>query len=416
MMKSTVPTPGTNKLTERLLAQGVKLDDPSTWPEGVWAGDANNFCYSREWRFTPTWESPCGLLIHSHGDCWGDTWVNGELHCSENDNPLFRCPTPGKPCQHRLKLPAGINCQFHRTDREWSEAESAERLYQRYDDMLRRQWEEDYSRYPGWSGFCANLRKEDMPDGTVRRTVSYKVDECIRCKCKSTQCICRNGAERDIKPANIFYDLYYERRYTDGLVPYIDKKMMKGMKVFDHPVARTDAEIALKIWRHDPDSPLVPMALRNKLNATEVNGIDDRRERYFVKHHRYWDGHTNVELYIEIRNIHIGKNEQRDMLQDLRDVQEGIKVEHRSDNEKAAKAVKSQSRQVRKIKKIAKVYANQIERGLPGDSCYALMGVKPELRQAVKDEAGKILEKRRQNAEKIAAKSAQVSIFDDLKE
>jgi hypothetical protein len=255
-----------------------------------------------------------------------------------------------------------------------------------------------------------------MPDGTVRRTVSYKVDECIRCKCKSTQCICRNGAERDIKPANIFYDLYYERRYTDGLVPYIDKKMMKGMKVFDHPVARTDAEIALKIWRHDPDSPLVPMALRNKLNATEVNGIDDRRERYFVKHHRYWDGHTNVELYIEIRNIHIGKNEQRDMLQDLRDVQEGIKVEHRSDNEKAAKAVKSQSRQVRKIKKIAKVYANQIERGLPGDSCYALMGVKPELRQAVKDEAGKILEKRRQNAEKIAAKSAQVSIFDDLKE
>lgn len=30
MMKSTVPTPGTNKLTERLLAQGVKLDDPST--------------------------------------------------------------------------------------------------------------------------------------------------------------------------------------------------------------------------------------------------------------------------------------------------------------------------------------------------------------------------------------------------
>ena len=58
MTRVTVPTPGTNKLTERLLKQGVKLDDVSTWPEGVWRGDGSNFCYSREWRFTPTWESP----------------------------------------------------------------------------------------------------------------------------------------------------------------------------------------------------------------------------------------------------------------------------------------------------------------------------------------------------------------------
>ena len=100
MMQTTVPTPGTNKLTERLLAQGVKLEDHKTWPEGVWACEINNFGYSREYRFMPTWESPCGLLIHAHGDMWGETWVNGEFKCAENDNPLFRCPLPGKPCQH----------------------------------------------------------------------------------------------------------------------------------------------------------------------------------------------------------------------------------------------------------------------------------------------------------------------------
>lgn len=93
MMKTTVPTPGTNKLTERLLAQGVKLDDPSTWPEGVWACEVNNFGYSREWRFTPTWESPCGLLIHNHGDMWGETWVGGDSSAQRMTTRCFgvRC-------------------------------------------------------------------------------------------------------------------------------------------------------------------------------------------------------------------------------------------------------------------------------------------------------------------------------------
>lgn len=413
MMKTTVPTPGTNKLTERLLAQGVKLDDPSTWPEGVWACEINNFGYSREWRFTPTWESPCGLLIHNHGDMWGETWVNGEFKCAENDNPLFRCPVPGKPCPHRLKLPAGINCQFHRTDRQWSEAESAERLYRRYDDMLRREWEADMARYPGWDGICANLKKEDLPDGSVRQTTSYKVENCISMRCSSTQCVCRNGAKRDVTKSNIFYDLYYERRYTEGFLQHTEKKLLKGLKVFDKPVARTDAEIALKMWRHDPDSPLVPMVLRRKLNATEFQGRSDNRERYFVKHHQYWEGHTNVELDIEIRNIRIAKSEQRDLLQDLKDVQDGIAVEHQSDKEKAAKAKKSETRFQYRVKKLAKAYANEIERGQSaGAVALMLQSEKPELVQAVKDEARRIVDKRRAKAEDEKAKSAQVSLFD----
>ena len=71
MTRMEVPVGGVNKLTERLLAQGVKLDDPSTWPENVWAADQHNIAYRCDWKFTPTWESPCGLLIHSHGDGWG---------------------------------------------------------------------------------------------------------------------------------------------------------------------------------------------------------------------------------------------------------------------------------------------------------------------------------------------------------
>ena len=419
MMSTTVPTPGTNKLTERLLAQGVKFDDCSTWPEGVWACEINNFGYSREWRFTPTWESPCGLLIHNHGDMWGETWVDGEFKCAENDNPLFGCPTPGKPCPHRLNLPAGINCQFHRTDREWNEADSVERLEKERQSAMRRLWEKDLEKYQDWNGVCVNLKTEDMPDGSVRRSAKYRLWECISARCNSPQCVCRCGAMRDLRPSNIFYDLYIERRYNEDLVPYSDKKVLKGLKVFDKPIAWTDAEIALKIWRHDPDSILLPVNMKTKLNAGEQASSNRTisKEAFFVRHHQYWDGHTNVELYVEIRNIRIGKNEQRDMLQDLSDVQNGIAVTHASDHEKAAKAQKSQRRQTAKIKKLANAFANEKTRGQNfGVTSMMLNREKPELQQAVREEADRIMAKRDAKARKEAAKSAQVSIFDDMKE
>ena len=418
MMSTTVPTPGTNKLTERLLAQGVKLDDCSTWPEGVWACEINNFGYSREYRFTPTWESPCGLLIHDHGDMWGDTWVDGEFKCAENDNPLFGCPIPGKPCPHRKRLPPGINCQFHRTDREWNEEDSVERLQRERRDAQRRLWEEDFARYRDWNGICLNLKTEDMPDGSVRRKVKYRLYECIRARCQSEQCVCRFGAKRDLRPANIYYDIYIERRYNEGLVPYADKKLTKGLKVFDRPIPRTDAEIALKIWRHDPDSIQLPVHMRNKLNAGEQTHTSAlSRESYFVRHHQYWDGHTNVELYVEIRNIRIGKNEQRDMLQDLMDVQNGITVVHASDNDKAAKAQKSQRRRAAKIKKLATIYANEAERGIRHGTTEIMLGTeKPELKNAVREEAERILAKREAKAAKEAAKDAQISFFDGMED
>ena len=412
MMKTTVPTPGTNKLTERLLAQGVKLDDPSTWPEGVWACEANNFGYSREWRFTPTWESPCGLLIHNHGDMWGETWVEGEFKCAENDNPLFRCPLPGKPCPHRLKLPPGINCQFHRTDREWSEAESVERIQSERDHAARRLWEEDFNKYPGWDGRCYNLKIIDMPDGSVQRQVQYRLYNCIQVGCKSTQCVCRCGAQRDIRPSNIFYDMYIERRYTEGLLQYSEKKVTKGLKVFNKPIARTDAELALKFWQHDPNSVQVPHEM-HKLNAAEQNMHGLSKEIFFVRHHQYWNGHTGVEMTIEIRNIRIGKNDQRDMLQDLKDVQDGIEVEHQSDKDKAAKAKKTESRFQYKVKKLAKIYANELDRGQTcGVVSMMLQDEKPELQQAVKEQALRILEKRRAKRDKEAAKTGQISLFD----
>ena len=261
-----VPVPEVNRLTKRLLESGVSLDDPATWPGDVWRCDPANFAYKREWQFTPTWESPCGLLIRSHGDFWGEVWVGGELHCAENDNPLFECPRPGAPCDHRLPYPAGMNCQFHRTERTWTEDGSCERLIR--ERLIReRQWREVQMRdHPGFDGFCANLRKNELPDGTFRYEKNYWLERCISLKCKNTQCPCLGWKERDVRPANIFYDLYIERKFTEGLAPYSEKNIIKGLKVFDKAIAMHDAELALKIWRRDPGARMLPSQMLRRLD------------------------------------------------------------------------------------------------------------------------------------------------------
>lgn len=412
MTVADVPTPGVNRLTERLLAQDVKREDPSTWPEGVWMCDTVNFAYSREWRYTPTWESPCGLLLKRHGDFWGDTWVEGEYKCEENDNPLFACPRMWERCEHRKRLPQGMNCQWHRTDRVWTEEESAERLYESHTREAKRLWEEDFGKYPGWKGICPNL-KTVQDDGRMVRKCRYSVSECISSHCDSTQCVCRLGAERDLSKANIYYDLYVERHWTEGFLHREEKQLLKGLKLFGSPVARTDAEISLRIWRHDPDNITLPHNF-TRLNAMwqSESSKDLSREAFFVRHHGKWQERTDCTMRIEVRNIRVARNEQRDILQDLQDVAAGLEVVHDSDNAKAAKARKTESRSRAKVEKLAKLLANDMLKGKPGLATIQMRDMKQDMRDRVRAEAERIVARVREKQDRIERERAQVSLFD----
>lgn len=406
MMRTTMPTPGTNELTRRLLAQGVRLDDHRTWPENVWACQQNAFAFSREWRFCPTWESPCGLLIHDWGDFWGDTWIEGEFKCAENFNPLFECPRPGTPCPHRKRLPKGINCQFHETSREWTEEASAEKLYKLRAAEDRALWESDIQRCPGWAGVCPNIRNQELPDGSFKRTYRYDVANCISFGCTSTQCICRLGAERDLTKVNIFYDLYTEREIVEGFTRYTDRSLLKGLRVFEKPIARTDAEIAYRIWQHDPDSPIMPRRLADKLNASDNM---DHKEAFFIAHHGQYNGRVIERITTEVRDIRIARHEQRDMLADLQAVQDGIAVQHDSDLKKAAEAAKTARRRDAKVKKAAKQLADAKR---PNSMASMLLRQqKQEFQDAVRAEAERIRMNREQEERKKEQAGQQLSLF-----
>lgn len=405
-------------MTERLLAQGVSLDDHTTWPEDVWRCDPNNFAFKRELRFMPTWESPCGLLIRSHGDFWGETWVGGEFHCAENDNPLFGCPRPGAPCAHRLPYPAGMNCQFHRTDRVWAESGSCERLIR---DRLAReqQWREVQMRdHPGFDGFCANLRKNELPDGMFRYEKNYWLERCISLKCKNTQCPCLGWKERDVRPANIFYDLYIERRFTEGLVPYSEKSIIKGLKVFDKAVAMHDAELALRIWEKNPNARTLPSQMLRRLDvAVNLENNIGSKEVYFVRTHGKLH-ERECRVHAEIRNIRVARQEGRDLMQDLQDVRDGITVQHASDMQKAAKAQKNERYQAGKIKRMAQRMAKEMrESGAAPEDTHVgglLERRNAEFSAAVEAEAMRIIEKAEEKKKLEGIKAAQISFFDQM--
>ena len=413
-----IPVPEVNRLTARLLKSGVALDDPATWPEDVWRCDRANFAYKRERQFTPTWESPCGLLIRSHGNFWGEVWVGGEFHCAENDNPLFECPRPGVPCDHRLPYPAGMNCQFHRTDRVWTESGSCERLIR--DRRAReQQWREVQMRdHPGFDGFCANLRKNELPDGMFRYEKNYWLERCISLKCKNTQCPCLGWKERDVRPANIFYDLYIERRFTEGLVPYSEKSIIKGLKVFDKAVAMHDAELALRIWEKNPNARMLPWQMLRRLDvAVNLENNIGSKEVYFVRTHGKLH-ERECRVHAEIRNIRVARQEGRDLMQDLQDVRDGIDVQHASDMQKAAKAQKNERYQAGKIKRMAQRMVKEMrESGAAPEDTHVgglLERRNAEFSAAVEAEAMRIIEKAEEKKKLEGIKAAQISFFDQM--
>ena len=59
----------------------------------------------------------------------------------------------------------------------------------------------------------------------------------------------------------------------------------------------------------------------------------------------------NPPLHLTVTNIRIAKSEQRDLLQDLRDVADGLEVVHAVDLKKEQAAKKRESRQRRKEQK-----------------------------------------------------------------
>ena len=335
-----------NTLTQRLYAQGYTRDNH---PDSVYWGDWQNFSYKWDTMLGFTWETPCGLLIQGESDAGrsvaiSDCFYQHVWYCPENDNSLHLCPYGRKSCEH---TPAGfplVMCPCHQTDRAYVYEQSVEKIEAEHTREAHKQ----YMELTG-GAYCACVVGSNGYAGGCYE-INYDVMNCIRYGCTNPVCVIRQQP-RDLKKVNIFYDV---RRTWITRLGFLEEKKVeitKGLKVFDHAVAQTDAEIWLKMKEHEA-SPLNNYAVIENPKKTP----EDRRQEYFSKMHRQYGGQYDYfEFHYEVENIRIARSEQRDLLQDLRDVAEGIEVIHAADSLKAAKAQKRARREAAKAQRIRKV-------------------------------------------------------------
>ena len=330
-----------NELTKRLFAEGWTEDHH---PDHVFWGFFQGFRYKWEYERELTWKTSCGLFVSGWSVGFSDTSFGGVDYIPENNNPLILCPYKRKACEH---IPEGLRgkyplCPCHMTEEPYDKARSVEAIE---DDRTKR-YHEQYMEITGGSYCICVCDNNGFQGGLVR--VEYDVQKCINYGCKNETCVIRKQP-RDLTKVNIFYDIRRTKITRKGFLEHTDVSVTKGEKVFEKPVARTDAEIWLKVKQAN----YTPLNNRTVIEGRKTP--DDRRMEFFSDHHRKWPDYDYFEFRYEVENIRIEKKESRDLLQDLRDVEEGLTVVHASDQQKAAAAAKKERRAKRRQEKEAKV-------------------------------------------------------------
>lgn len=280
-----------------------------------------------------TWETPCGLLIQGSSNIGrgfnvGNCWFQHVWYCPENNNPLLHCPYYRKDCQH---IPQGIKlimCPCHQTDRPYDYEHSVEKV----EAENAREAHKQYMELTGGACCACVMGGNGYESGWYE--VKYDVEKCIQCRCQNPVCVIRKQP-RDLKKVNIFYDVRRTWITRRGFLEEKKVEVTKGLKVFAHLVARTDAEIWLKIKEHEA-SPLNGYSVIEHPKKT----LEDRRQEYFSHMHRQYLEYDYFEFHYEVENIRIARSEQRDLSQDLRDAAEGVEVVHNIDQIKAKTAKK----------------------------------------------------------------------------
>lgn len=331
-----------NELTKRLYAEGWARDHH---PDNVYWSDYENLGYKFDYLLKTVWKTGCGLLADGRSVACGDTSFGGIEYCSENDNPLIRCPYGKKDCKH---IPAGFpfpECPCRMTDEPYDYERSLEKVQ----DGVNRQSHEQYMEITGGAYCACVVGSNGYLGGNVQ--VAYDVQKCISFGCENTTCVILKK-DRDLARVNIFYDVRRTWITKEGIIEDTRVEVTKGVKVFRAPVARTDAEIWLKTKQAEYNP------IHDKCEIAPRLTPDDRKQAFFSKHHRSWPGYDYFEFHYEVENIRIAKSEQKNLIQDLRDVAEGISVLHASDLQKAAAAQKKERRanaKEQRVKKAIKV-------------------------------------------------------------
>ena len=299
-----------------------------------WSDFDGGWTYDYRFRGNVVFESPCGLLwkrnevsYSGHMSFMGVEWTE------ENNCITVLCPRYDRSETCELNHPLLENhptggthyeylcfCALHETSKPWDYEHSAEKVREDQEAVKDALWKsfavEHHDRV------CRNQCRYNRK--TREWTAQYDPTSCPTYRCRYCMVL---GKELDSKRGNVFYDVKIVRTEKgEGLFDDEQRvQIIKGKKLFDRPCSLSICRAAAKAC------------------AEEIQW----KERM----HHHMDLFLERIDSVEVVNIRAEAKESRDLLQDLRDVKAGIRVEHVSDQQKAAKAKASEKRQIAAKKK-----------------------------------------------------------------
>jgi hypothetical protein len=324
-----------NKLTQQLFAQGYSEENHPDWVK-PFKSFYGGFTYTVKKLYQLVFSTPCGLLLIGSHFVHGNMSYMGIDWMEENDNPVVRCPFDKVECElnHEVlrnithmgcivqcacKL-VSVEYDYEKSfDRAWDERYAEkERLYQEFVERTK--------------GHCCRWHMH-FNEKEKKWILTYDPMACARWNHCGEIC---DLTKKPLNPkkGNVFYDIKtISYRHDGGLFDGEQVvTMLKGNRLFNKPCSLTVCDEIVKRCK------------------------DYILERVKSKYHNQL--FLNPDMVIEILNVRAEYRESRDLLQDLTDVQNGIKVIHQSDLEKAAKVNKSKRKEARRLRLKNKILKN----------------------------------------------------------
>lgn len=390
-----------NLLTRELLGAGYSVD---RYPDYVQICSSrlsgnnplNNlsggFIYKSWYRDSFTYKTGCGLYVKGR-DVLSNMSYRGIEWSHENDCPVLRCPYDRPDCRYNDELLYGISggglciqcwCVCHRTQEEYVYENSIERANDERHKETERKYQEYADAHDG--RVCRNHMSFD--ERTRTWTQFYEPGRCAKI-CYSQDGFCPIlGKQLSKKRGNVYYDLKTSGTRHDGTLFDGETwtQIQKGIRFFEHPVSMDICEAFVKA---DSDK------IYNKLK---------------------WDSLTYMQIFdptykMEVINIRAESRPSRDLLQDLHDIQEGIRVTHFSDIEKRKKADKKERRQTALQSRVRKLEKKILETGYENLPDYCIDKIHAD-KWLSKERIMELEEMRIQKAKEEKEKPVQLSLFD----
>ncbi len=309
------------KVSKELLAAGWSKDQT---PEGFhpWNDFYGGWEYKESVYRKFVFRTPCGMLVK------GDRIIDNMSYMGvewmvENDNPVINCPFFSlRDCSMRhpllrdkftynygSRLGNIKHCAVCRTSQAWEYANSVERVLAANEQEENMLWAAFLAQHKG----RACRHQSHFNRSEKKWHIHYDPNECVRYNCSYCAILGKPVSE---KKANVYYDL--------------KKSCVKAGQGFMPDETITTITKGIKLTR----------ASETICEAIVKYGRRWIQNTVYLQNHSFcFFGGT-----IEVLNLRFEKRESRDLLQDLRDVSDGITVQHQSDMLKAEKAAKSERR------------------------------------------------------------------------